>query len=58
MSRSVRRRVFTRAARAWSQGYPHRALEILTEAGLVDYWPDFRDAALRRARERFVRLMP
>lgn len=57
LSRSVRRRVLSRAARAWSEGYPHGALMILTEAGMADVWPEFRDAALRRARTRYIRLM-
>lgn len=57
VSRSVRVRAFNRAARAWRAGYPHQALEILRAAGLEGHWPEFRDQALRRARERYVRLI-
>ena len=47
--------VFRAAARAWNAGRPHRALEIMTDAGCRELWPVFQRVALRRARERYHR---
>lgn len=52
-SRSVRRRVLARAAQAWTEGHPYTAMAILTDAGMGDLWPEFRDEALRRARRTY-----
>ena len=57
ISRTVRHRALTRAARAWQAGRPHTAWEILADAGLAAYWPTFRRTALSRARSRYLREM-
>lgn len=57
LSRSARHRVLTRAARAWDSSRPHQAMEILADAGMIDYWPELMDQLLKRARERTVRLL-
>lgn len=57
LTRSQRRRVLRRAARAWKAGKPHTAWSILAECGLSEYWPAFRNTALRMARQRYEREM-
>lgn len=54
-TRTARARVLARATAAWREGRPHAALEILTDAGMVDHWPAFQAACLRAARRRFHR---
>jgi hypothetical protein len=50
--------VFRQAARAWNDRKPHRALEIIREAGYgADEWREFQRIMLRRARARFDRAM-
>lgn len=55
--RSARHRVLTRAVKAWNEGHPHQAWEILDAAGMGAYWPTFRATALSRARQRFLAAM-
>lgn len=54
---SRRYRTLVRAATAWKAGKPHRAWEILADAGMADQWPAFQRVALRHARARYVRTM-
>ena len=42
------------AVRAWRAGKPHRALEIITDAGYRDMWPEFQRRALADARARYL----
>lgn len=56
-SQSVRRRAIRHAAEAWRAGKPHRAWEIMAEAGLLDHWREFQRTALRVARRRYLRYM-
>jgi len=49
--------VIRAAARAWNASKPHRALEILIEAGYRDMWPEFQRRALRVARRRYMARM-
>lgn len=57
LTRSQRARVLTRARAHWEAGKPHAAWEILSAAGMPDYWPEFLRIALREARTRFTRTM-
>src|SRR5262245_13362695 len=56
-TRTAHQRARQRAARAWRAGQPHRALEIMEEAGLRDEWPVFVRVAARTARARYERRM-
>lgn len=49
-------RALKRAARAWLQGQPHRALEIVHEAN-PGLWRGFQAGMLDHARERYQRRM-
>lgn len=57
MTRSGRVRVIERAVVAYRVGKPHMAWQILAEAGMVDYWPEFLREALTRARRGYTRAM-
>jgi hypothetical protein len=57
-TRTIRRRVYSRAARAWNDGKPHTAWEILADAGMADHWPYFQREAFRSARQRYLSLLP
>jgi hypothetical protein len=57
MTRTERERTLDRAVVAWRVGRPHRAWEILADAGLQAYWPTFLRTALGRARKGYVRTM-
>lgn len=50
-------RTLRRAAMAWRIGRPHRAWEILAEAGMADQWPTFQRVVLQRARARYTARM-
>jgi hypothetical protein len=52
-----RHRALRQAVQAWRVGRPHRAWQILAEAGMADHWQEFQRVALRRARERFLARM-
>jgi alpha-beta hydrolase superfamily lysophospholipase len=49
--------VLDRAVIAWRVGKPHRAWEILAEAGMSDYWARFQRTALQHARRGYTRAM-
>lgn len=53
----TRTAVIRAAVRAWRDGKPHRAREIMVAAGYGDLWPTFQRAAFRAARGRFVASM-
>jgi hypothetical protein len=57
LTRSARARVLDRAVIAWRVGKPHRAWEILAEAGMSDYWARFQRTALQHARRGYTRAM-
>lgn len=51
---SHRQRALDRAVAAWRSGKPHTAWQILSDAGMADYWPTFQRTALRVARKRYT----
>jgi len=46
--------VLAEAARHWEDGYPHRAWEVMADAGLDHEYPRFVRVATSRARRTYL----